>query len=117
MPQSLLWHLAKRPASLFEFGELEIIPVFVTNSPHSSQILYFISKSYTISKRIKSERIKMSEILRDELEKVRPNLKKQNGDELNDQDMIRLEAELNELSNIIIDSYPNQRKVEKNRSI
>jgi len=59
----------------------------------------------------------MSEILRDELEKVRPNLKKQNGDELNDQDMIRLEAELNELSNIIIDSYPNQRKVEKNRSI
>ena len=47
----------------------------------------------------------MSEILRDELEKVRPNYLKQNGEKLNDQDMIRLEAELNELANIIIGFY------------
>ena len=112
----MLWHLAKRPASLFEFGELEIIPVFVTNSPHLSQTLYFISKSYTISKRIKSERTKMSEILRDELEKVRPNYLKQNGEKLNDQDMIRLEAELSELANIIIDSYLSQKKKQQNKS-
>lgn len=57
---------------------------------------------------IKSERIKMPKRLRKELEKVRPNLLKQNYKKLSDEDMIQLEAEINELSNILIDSYLGQ---------
>ena len=50
----------------------------------------------------------MPKRLRKELEKVRPNLLKQNYKKLSDEDMIQLEAEINELSNILIDSYLGQ---------
>jgi len=97
----ILLHLAKEPVS-FRVGELEMKPVFVTISPHLSHILYFISSTYLISKRLKIERTLMANPIRKELERKRTNL--------SDQDLNQLEAELNELSNIIIGYYLSERK-------
>lgn len=74
-----------------------MIPVFVTNSPHLSQTLYFISNNYLINKSTGKERKFITKSLREELKKKRPNL--------SDQDINQLKAELNVLSKLIIDSY------------